>query len=431
MDPGRGAAFTWDEAMSLETLDTPVSISKADQPGNGEQATDLSRSGGCVRFSGRVGLVISNLEYGGAQRQVIELANRINAEGGDAAVCCLSDYVPLAATLHDSSRRLFVVAKRGKFDLGIVPRLARWICDEKIDVVHSFLFDAEMAARLAGRLAGRVAIIGSERNTDYKLRLRHRWPMVLTDGCFDVLIANSHAGKRFQMRELGISASRIHVVPNGVDVNRFSPRPAGSVREKMGITNGFGVVGMFCSFKVQKNHAMFFRMARRVLDRRRDVLFLCVGAALHGGLQESDYYRTRMTAMIDELDLTASVRLLGNRDDIVNLYNACDVTVLTSRREGTPNVLLESMACGVPVIATDVADNALVVPEGRVGHVVPFDDDELMAKRVLELLSDDDRRCAVGAASRDWVSSEYSIDNMVRRTTEVYQGVWRQKVGHG
>jgi len=89
------------------------------------------------------------------------------------------------------------------------------------------------------------------------------------------------------------------------------------------------------------------------------------------------------------------------------------------------------MACGVPVIATDVADNAIIVPEGRVGHVVAFDDDELMAKRVLELLSDDDRRREVGAASRAWVSSEYSIDNMVRRTTEVYQGVWRQKVGHG
>ena len=372
--------------------------------------------------------LISNLEYGGAQCQVVALTNGLNAAGTEAYVCCLSDYVPLAREVNDAARRLYVLAKRGKFDAGVVPRIEELLGKLDIDVLHTFLFDAEIAGRLAGRLGTRAAVIGSERNTDYKRKWRHSVALRLTSRCVDAIIANSNAGKRFQMRTLGIDSRKIFVVHNGVDTAKFRPLNGGGLRSHLGIPHGAGVVAMFSSFKKQKNHPMFLRMVRRVRDVHPEARFLCVGDELHGGLQASDRYRAKMLTMIESLGLGDVLMCLGNRDDVVDLYNVCDATVLTSRREGTPNVLLESMACGVPVVATDVADNRLIVPHGQVGYIVPDDDDRAMAEHVLRLLRDADLRDSLGRAARSWVERGFTIPRLLHDTFSISKEVVRRKV---
>jgi glycosyltransferase involved in cell wall biosynthesis len=371
----------------------------------------------------RVALVVSNLEYGGAQRQVVALANQLNAAGGDARVISLSSYVPLADSLDDAATRLHVVQKRHRLDLTVVWRLAALLRRFRIDVTHAFLVDAEIAARLAGALYPRTTVVGSERNTDYEPQRRHTVPLRLTNRWCAAIIANSNAGKRFRQRVFGAAPDSVFVVHNGVDLERFAPHGVSAARSQAGLPARGEIVGMFASFKTQKNHPMFFRMARRVLDRHPKTLFLCVGGALHEGLQGSDAYEARMRSMIADLGLRDSVRLVGNRDDIGPWYSACDVTVLTSLREGTPNVLLESMASGVPVVATDVSDNAFVVPDGRAGFVVPCDDDAAMAERVARLLDRPEERTRMGLAAREWVQSEFSLERLGEKTASVYREV--------
>jgi glycosyltransferase involved in cell wall biosynthesis len=301
-----------------------------------------------------------------------------------------------------------------------------------------FLFDAEIAGRLAGRWLGgdslsgtarRPVFIGSERNTDYTLKLTQRIALRLTRRYCDAIIANSNAGKRFQIRRLGVDAERVFVVHNGVDTTRFAPADAEHLRAELGIDPAAPVVGMFANFKRQKNHPMFFRMARRVRQRFPSARFLCVGAPLRDGLQGSDTYHRRMHAMIESMDLSVAVNCLGTRDDVTALYNLCDVTVLTSRREGTPNVLLESMACGVPVVATDVADNASIAPNGEVGFIVSYDDDSAMADRVADLLTDEENRRRLGVQARRHVREMFSLEALARKTAEVYDTVVRRRVG--
>ncbi len=378
----------------------------------------------------RVALLISNLEYGGAQRQVVELANRLNEAGQDIHVCTLSDYVPLAAALGDADQRLHVVAKRGRFDFGVVLRLASVLRELRVDLIHAFLFDAEIAARLAGRLLGNVRVVGSERNSDYVRRWRHSAALRLTGRWCDLIVANSEAGRRFQMRTLGITEDRLRVVYNGVDTDRFRPGDGLGVRRELGLHAGTPLVGMFASFKTQKNHAMYFRAARRILDRVPGARFLCVGGALHGGLQASDDYHDRMMHLIDDLGLCEAMLCLGNRDDVVDVYRACDLTLLTSYREGTPNVLLESMACGVPVIATAAADNRIIVPEGRGGFVVEHDDDETMAARATTLLLDAEQRIAFGRAARAWIEERFSTACLAGNMEAVYRSL-QETTGNG
>ena len=369
----------------------------------------------------RVLLLISNLEYGGAQRQVIELANHLDAERFAVSVCSLSSYTPLASSLRDASSRLHIISKHAKFDITVVPRLVALLRRLQIDIIQSYLFDADIAARLAGRLARTRAVVGSERNADYRLRRRHLIAYRLTRRHVDLIIANSHAGAGFSSRVLGHPSRFYEVVHNGVDVQHFAPGSARDVRQELGVGVDEPVVGMFASFKVQKNHPLAFQAARVLLDRLPRARFLFVGDMLFEGMHGSAEYTAQMHRLVDDLRIRPHCLFLGNRLDVARLYRACDVTILPSFFEGTPNALLESMATAVPVVATEVSDNALIVPDGRAGFLVKPADSAALADRLHRLLVDQPLRLALGQAARAWVTEGFSTAALARRTGQVYE----------
>ena len=366
-------------------------------------------------------IVISNLEYGGSQRQAVELANNMDSARFDVHICSLSEYVPLADSLQNEDRRLHIIPKRFKFDASIPIRLRKLLRDLRADIVHGYLFDAQIASRLAGKLAGTRLVVGSERNTDYSLKRRQLVAFRLTRPFVDLVIANSNAGATFNQRLLGLGASRYHVVHNGVDTERFRPRDSSELRYELGLGEDVPVVGMFASYKRQKNHPLFFAAARRVLQECGNARFLVVGDELYGGLQHTDSHRRHVAELVDALGIRERCLFLGNRPDPERLYPACDVTVLPSIHEGTPNVLLESMACGIPVVATNVCDNSYIVPDGQVGYVVPLGDEAALACRITRLLADAPTRRQMGRNARRWVEQEFSLARMADKTAKVYQ----------
>ena len=377
----------------------------------------------------RLLFVISNLEYGGAQRQVVELANNLDPERFITHVCSLSPYTPLADSLRDADNRLHVIPKRGKFDVTVVPRLAHLLRRLDIDIVQSYLFDADIAARLAGRLAPTRAVVGAERNTDYTLRRRHLIAYRLTRRRVDLIIANSHAGAAFSSRVLGHPPEFYRVVHNGVDVERFAPGAASDVLQELDIAAGDPVVGMFASFKAQKNHPMAFEAARLLLHRVPRVRFLFVGDMLFEGMHGSAEYTGQVHRLAEELGIRPRCLFLGNRLDVARLYRACDVTILPSLFEGTPNALLESMATAVPVVATDVADNAYIVPHGRAGFLVRSGDASALADHVYRLLVDHQLRRTLGEAARTWISENFSTAALARRTGQIYEELMTRSSG--
>src|SRR5262249_28118285 len=161
----------------------------------------------------------------------------------------------------------------------------------------------------------------------------------------------------------------------GVDTRRFRPRDAAAARRELGIAADGPVVGMFASFKAQKNHPLFFRAAARVLAALPATRLLLVGDQLYGGMHGSDEYKTEVMALFDELGLKERCIFAGNRTDVHRYYPACDVTVMSSHFEGTANAVLESLSCGVPVVATNVSDTARILPDSRAGYVVPPGDE--------------------------------------------------------
>ena len=270
-------------------------------------------------------------------------------------------------------------------------------------------------------------VVCSERNTDYVRPKVHEVCYRLTRGRSDGVIANSHAGKAFVVRTLGLRDEDVFVVPNGVDGERFCPGDGSGFRREMGIGADDPVVGMVASFKRQKNHGMFFEVAERVWGRFERAWFVCVGEPLRDNVQGAEDYHREVREKLATMAVRERVLMPGSRDDIEAVYRACDVTVLTSRHEGTPNVLLESMASEVPVVATDVSDNAKVVTDGETGFVVGLDDAEAMAYRVCALLGDEALRGRMGRCGRERVLREYSPEEMARRTGEVYEELLRRR----
>lgn len=361
---------------------------------------------------------------------MVELANHLDGSQFDVHVCALSDHVPLAGALTDAEHRLHIVRKRNRFDFTVVLRLARLLRTLKADIVHGYLFSAEIASRLAGHLVNTTLVIGSERNADYSIPKGQVFLYRLTQGFADAVVANSKAGAEWNRKVFHRPASDYWAVHNGVDAERFHPRDGSVMRETLGIPSGCPVVGAFANFKRQKNHAMLFRAFRRVVDAFPDARLLLVGDQPVDSRGRLNAYVQQLQNQIDDLHIRHNCMLLGHRKDTEHIYPACEITVLSSLHEGTPNVLLESMSCGVPVVATNVCDNSYIVRENEVGYLVRVGDEAGMAERARSLLGNTALRQEMGQRARHWVLTEFSTKRLAEKMGAVYLELLSRKNGH-
>ncbi|MGH9515369.1 MAG: glycosyltransferase [Terriglobales bacterium] len=372
--------------------------------------------------------MISSLEYGGAERQVVEMFRTFDRSRIRPIICSLSDDIPLADQLDEHREDVHIVPRRWRFDFTTVFRLARLLRQERVDVVHAFLFDAEIITRLAAPLAGRPLVIASERNADYTRRRLHECALRLTRPLVDAVVANSFAGKKFTLRTTGFTESQVHVIHNGVDTLRFHPdcEAGATFRRRHGISADTLVVGMVGNYKRQKGHDVFLRMSAKVASRVDETVFLIAGSPTGGRLALSLTYQKEIEALAAQLGLRDRCHFIEAEEDMLGFYNACNVTVLLSRREGTPNVLLESMACGIPVVATAIADNALIVSEtDPAGAIVPIDDFSKAAGAVTSLLHSSERRRAAGIIARRRACG-FSVNRAAHQLEQLYLRALRE-----
>jgi glycosyltransferase involved in cell wall biosynthesis len=157
-----------------------------------------------------------------------------------------------------------------------------------------------------------------------------------------------------------------------------------------------------------------------VLDHVPGARFVLVGDELYLGMSDSVGCKQAILRTVEELALRDRCLFLGNRKDVERYYPICDVTALPSLFEGTPNVALESMACGVPVVASNVSDNSYVIPDGRSGYVVPVNDEVALADRIIQIVRDRPLCAQLGEQARAWVMQEFSCRRLAEKTAAVY-----------
>lgn len=347
----------------------------------------------------RVALVIGQLSVGGAENQLAELIRDLDRERFVPIVYSLSSEAgPVRASLERLGVQVRTVGSSG---IGRARRLAAQLGGDGIELVHAWLFIANTYAWAARRLGVRVPLVTSARNCKSQGWVHHAANVAAFRASARIIV-NSAEVRDYVVRRYVARRSRIDVVYNAVDTERFRPAAEPSAAPLRVITVGRLVT--------QKNPLLFVEAAARVHETLPGVRFTIVG---DGPLGAAIADRARALGLSDVLDLP------GERHDVERLLSEAHAFWLTSSWEGLPNVVMEAMACGLPVVASDVGGTRELFSSGVEGFLVRPHQAEDFAHYGLQLLQDPALRARMGVAARKR-ALQFTRRRMASATQSVY-----------
>ncbi len=362
---------------------------------------------------------VAVFEVGGTERQFVNLSTRLDKSRFALSFGCLRrtgpfldvllrDGIPIEAYPLDR-----FVSWRG---LRQMLRLARRIRRERIDVVHAYSFYGNVFAVPAARLAGAPLVLASIRDDGVCLTPRQRAVQRVICRWADAIVVNAPNLKRTLVAE-GFDPERVAVIGNGVDVERFREegrRPG--IRRQLDVPADAPLVGMIARLTKFKGAQYFVDAAAWIRQRHPDAYFVIAGPRS----KYDDGFAARLDARVRELGLDDRLIFAGCRDDVPDLLRELTVFVQPSISEGMSNAVLEAMASGRAVVATDVGGMRDLVQDGVTGLLVPPADVAALVGGVDRLLEDPALRERTGQLARRIVFDEYSIERMVERTERLY-----------
>lgn len=367
----------------------------------------------------RVMFMQTSMPVGGAETLLVNLIERLDRRQFAPEVCCLKERGPLGEELanmvpvHHS-----MIA--GKWDLRVLWRLVKLMSQEKIEAVITVgAGDKMFWGRLAARLAGVPVVASALHSTgwpDGVGRLNHLLTPV-TDAFIGV--ADSHG--EFLSTQGGFPREKVVVIPNGIDTDRFAPMAdTAGIRQELGLSATAPVVGILAALRPEKNHELFLAAAAQVSQSVSDAQFVIIGDGA---------CRPQLESLANELNISDAVHFLGNRSDVPRVLAAMDVVALTSHNEANPVSILEAMSTGKPVVATDVGSIKESVNDGVTGYLVPPGDLALLSERLIQLCCQPLLAQEQGAAGREWVVANGSLQRMVSGYEELLQSLYTKKTG--
>jgi glycosyltransferase involved in cell wall biosynthesis len=379
----------------------------------------------------RVLAVIDGLGTGGAERSLAEMLPGLAEAGIDPVVACFYDRRGVGDGLAAAGVDIRRGPQRGTL------RRARWlrrvVRDERPDLVHATLLQSNLAARLAAARTG-VPVLSSLVNTPYE-PVRRRDPN-LRPGVLPViravdgwtarhLTAHFHAitgaVRDAAVRDLGVPAERITVIERGRDaerLGRWSPERRRQARALLGLTEHQPVVVAVGRQEYQKGHDVLLAALPPLLAAHPDLVVMIGGRAGHA---TGDLIRQQ-----EALGLGDHIRFLGFRDDLPEVLAAADVFAFPSRFEGLGGSVIEAMALGLPVVASDLPALREVVEVGANALLSPVDDAEALARAIGDLLADADRRHALGRRSRQRFEERFTLDRSTAKMADLYRHIVRR-----
>ena len=369
--------------------------------------------------------LVSSFEQGGSERQALQLVASLQTTGRYRVYLAslrpsgvLRDH---AQTLVDRINEYPLTSFHNVTTIRQLRRLATFLVRERIDIVQTHDFYSNVFGMAGASLAAvgvRVAArreIGGIRTPAQKLVERCAYRLA------HAVVVNARAVGEQLARE-GVPHSKLVVVYNGLSADRVtSPLSHGrsEALARLGLPANLDrkYVTIVANMRYPvKDHVTFLRAAARVMTSVPEAAFLLAG---EGELQES------LQGLSVSLGLSERATFLGRCEHIAELLSVSDVCVLSSRAEGFPNAVLEYMAAGCPVVATDVGGIAEAVVDGESGYLVPVGDAEQMASRIISLLHDSTRRRSMGAYGRRIVQERFSAVAQLERTEELYDTLLR------
>ena len=359
----------------------------------------------------KVALIIDSLQSGGKERRLVELLKGFaHREEVQAELVVLSDTVYFEDVLTLNIPIHYLKRKSAK-DFSIYSRLHKVLKSFGPDLVHSFESMSSIYAFPVTQWLGIPLINAMISNAPDHIGLFSRlWVRSkLTFPFSKAIVANSQAG----LRAYKVNPQKAHCIRNGFNFQRMEDLdPAAQIKQSFNI-NTPKVVGMVATFSNKKDYATYVLAAQDILKQNSEVTFICVGSGpTMASCQE----------LVDQA-WQDKILFLGNQKNIESIVNTFTIGVLATFTEGISNSILEYMALGKPVVASEGGGTNELVKDGINGYLVPSGSVELMAEKIKLLLEDDRLAQQMGAKSREIVEQEYSIDKMISDTIALYKKI--------
>jgi glycosyltransferase involved in cell wall biosynthesis len=371
----------------------------------------------------RVLQVVDSLWLGGAEQAAVLIASHLDRTRFEPSLLVTRGGGPLVGQVEAAGVPLHIVPRKGRYDLrGLVATL-RFLRAGRFDVIHSHKVGSNALLRLMAPLLPR----GTQIITHEHIPLPVGTPAARLNAWLaplaDRIVCCSSDTHQSILATMPGQQARLVTIPNGIDVQRFTPRPGQREASRNALGLGPDALVAICvgRLRPQKGHEVLLQawaQAGRSGSEAgqapgwQDAQLLIVG----DGEREGE-----LRELAAGLGIGGQVQFLGARTDIPDLLVAADIAVSASHYEGLPLALLEAMAAGLPVVSTDVGSIRDVLHDGVGGWLVPPGKPETLAARVVALAQDPARRASWGAMNRARVQAEFSVSRMVARCEQLYE----------
>jgi glycosyltransferase involved in cell wall biosynthesis len=370
--------------------------------------------------------VVPTLLCGGTENHFMTLSRSLDAARFDQHFACLRRWGPFVTELMERRIPLTeyrVATFRSMNALLQQARLAQYVRRHAIQIVHTYSFYGNVFAVPPGRFAAPVVIASIRDRGPYLTTMQRR---VQRHVCrlADCVLVNAEAVKQWLVSD-GYDPAHIVVIPNGVDLAPFSHSgdPV-ALRRSLGLQDHTRLVAVVSRLTALKGIEDFLDAAAIVAAQRADVRFLIVGEP---SPIKNRAYVDALEARAARLGIADRVIFTGLRSDVPALLSAVDVSVMPSLNEALSNVLLESMAAGAAVVATDVGGTSEALVNGRNGLLIPPADPRAMAGAILHLLDHTPLARELGSQAKRTISDRFALDRMVAATETLYDNLLTRK----
>lgn len=365
--------------------------------------------------------IVNGFAIGGGELKLLELVKNLVEKRADkytVTVCSVGQGGTLQPEFERLGIKVFVIEKKHKFDISQVFKVCRIIKREQIDLVQTTLFYADVIGALAAKLTGVDAVISwdtvSHPPDSHETRLRHKLSYQLCMRFVKRIVAVSEGVKKYLIEDRKIASKKIVIIHYGIDLSLFKSRNGfldKRKRSELGLPDHKIVIGTVARLEIQKGHRYLIAAAPEIINKFSNVVFVFAG---DGTL------RQELETQVNELGLQENFRFLGFRKDVKELLFAFDVFVLPSLFEGLPNVILEAMASGRPIVATAVDGTPELIEHNETGLLVPPKSPHALQEQILNLLENEEKGSKLGRQAKEMAKQKFSFDQQFRKFEEVY-----------
>ncbi|MFN6538010.1 MAG: glycosyltransferase [Nostoc sp. EkiNYC01] len=365
----------------------------------------------------KIVFLIRDLNYGGAERQLVTLAKALDRQYFDVTVLCFyaGSSLSLDNDLKESGIPTICLEKQGRWHLfGFFWRLVQHLQRIHPDVLHGYGGTPNLLTIFLKPFFPSTHMVWGLRNSNNDpdfygwLGRLHFYLECLFSNFADLIVVNSYAGRAYYLT-YKFPPDKMMVIPNGIDVELFHPdlEARTKVRRLWGISQDTILIGLVGRLDLRKDHPTFIKAAALLCEERQDVYFVCIGSG-------SENYARELYELAHQLGISEKIIWEKARRDMPVVYNALDIIASSSYTEGFPNVIGEAMACGVPCVVTNVGDSALIV--GNPNVVVPPKNPEALKNALNKLIESFSIDSCDRTQIRQRIIDQFSVAELVLKT---------------